>query len=190
MLLRHVQHDDLAALREGFEHLSPLSRYHRFNGVVRALSDDMLHFFVGADGTDHVAIVATSIPVAGAVPRGLGVARFIRDGHTSASAEFAITVADEMKHEGLGGILANALVRAARERGILHFRGIIAHDNRPIHLLLAELGPLNEDMEGPDSLFDVALASPASVRGSGASLAMVPGHALPTPNHDSRSSSE
>src|SRR6187402_2773053 len=90
VLLRHIRHDDLAALREGFEHLSPLSRYHRFNGVVRALSDEMLRFFVDADGTDHVAIVATSVPVAGEEPRGLGVARIIRDERDSAVAEFAI----------------------------------------------------------------------------------------------------
>lgn len=161
VLLRHICPDDLAALREGFERLSPLSRYHRFNGVLRELSPAMLHFLVNVDGVDHVAIVATVTPAPGAAPRGVGVARFIRDTHASASAEFAITVADEMQHKGLGGVLGRALVRGARERGILHFRGIIARDNRPIHLLLAELGPLHEEVEGPESLFDVTLPAAA-----------------------------
>ena len=156
VLLRHIRHEDLPALREGFAHLSPLSRYRRFNGVVRELSDTLLHFFVDVDGHDHVAIVATTVPDDGA-PRGLGVARFVRDGKDPSAAEFAITVADEVQHKGLGGILAKALARAARERGVRHFQGIIAHDNRPIHQLLAELGPVREDMEGPESLFDVTL---------------------------------
>jgi len=156
VVLRFIRHEDLAALKDGFSHLSQVSRYHRFNGQVKELSNQMLHFFVDVDGLDHVALVATTPPMIG-ISRGLAVARFIRDPKEPSAAEFAITVTDEMQHKGLGGVIAVALAHAASERGVRLFRGIMAYENTPIRRLLAELGPLTMETIGTECMFEVKL---------------------------------
>ncbi len=161
--LRFIRPDDADELRRGFERLSAESRYRRFLGALGHLTDENVRYLTNVDGQNHVAVVATR-PRADGSEEGLGVARFIRVVDEPTVAEAAITVVDAEQHKGIGRLLALALVDAARERGIAHFRGEILANNESVRQLLREAGA---DLQGTDDdhvEFDVALdrAAPAS----------------------------
>lgn len=154
--LRHIRPEDASELKRGLERLSPESRYRRFLGSVGVLSDELIHYLTNVDGHDHVAIVATRPRVDGGED-GLGVARFIRVEGEPTVAEPAITVLDDEQHKGIGHLLALTLARAARERGITHFRGEILADNGAIRDLLGNVGAEFRTTETGRVVFDVAL---------------------------------
>lgn len=155
--LRHVRPDDVTGFKHAFERLSASSRYTRFHGITKTLSDEMLHYLTNVNGRDHVAIVAVGRPPNESADIGLGVARFIRSEEDPSLAEPAITVIDAMQKKGLGRILAIALARAALERGIDRFRGQILADNVPVRRLLDEIGAVVHDDLSRDLVFDVSL---------------------------------
>ena len=74
--VRPVEPEDRAALAEGFERLSPESRYRRFFGPMPRLSDRDLDYLTRVDHHDHEALVA----VDALTGDGIGVARYVRDG--------------------------------------------------------------------------------------------------------------
>ena len=117
VLLRLVTADDKERLREGFERLSPESRYARFFAAKSRLTDDELEYLCNVDQQNHVAIGVVRI----ADGLGLAIARFVRLDDTNV-AEAAIAVADEAQGMGLGRLLFERLVTAATERGIERFR--------------------------------------------------------------------
>jgi GNAT superfamily N-acetyltransferase len=159
--LRHIRPDDAAELARGFARLSPESRYRRFFGGVNQLTDKILHYLTVVDGRDHVALVATRATDAGE-EIGLGVARFVRLAGEPTVAEAAITVVDEVQGRGLGRILSLTLARAARERGIEHFRGEILADNPSARQLLEEVGAVLRVEDEGRLVFDVALRDDAA----------------------------
>lgn len=159
--LRHIRPDDAAELKRGFDRLSPESRYRRFFGGVNVMTDKLLRYLTVVDGHDHVAIVASKRGPNGE-EIGCGVARFVRLAGEPTVAEAAIIVVDDMQHKGLGRLLALTLARAARERGVQHFRGEILSNNPSPRLLLEEVGA--EIREGDDGhyVFDIALGDEAA----------------------------
>jgi GNAT superfamily N-acetyltransferase len=165
--LRHIRPDDAAELARGFARLSPESRYRRFFGGVNVLTDKILRYLTVVDGHDHVALVATRVGDGpdGSGEVGLGVARFVRLTDEPTVAEAAITVVDEVQGRGLGGILALTLARAARERGIEHFRGEILADNPSARQLLEEVGAVMRVEDEGRLVFDVALRDDAAEPG-------------------------
>ncbi|MBX3232569.1 MAG: GNAT family N-acetyltransferase [Labilithrix sp.] len=166
--LRHIRPDDADELRRGFHRLSRASRYRRFQGVLNDLSGSMVHYLTHVDGRDHVAIVATRAADDGR-EIGLGVARFVRSTEDPTVAEVALTVVDEVQRRGLGRILAVAIARAARERGIHRLQGPILRDNVPIRLLLDEVGA--EVHHGPDgTVFEVSLDPAPETNGARARI--------------------
>ena len=143
------------------EELSSESRYRRFLGGVNQLSDGLVKYLTVVDGQDHVAIVATR-PRSDGTEEGVGVARFVRLRDAPTVAEAAITVIDGEQHKGIGWLLAVTLGRAARERGIAHFRGEILADNQAIRQLLGEVGAELHAVGDGCIVFDVALESGTS----------------------------
>jgi GNAT superfamily N-acetyltransferase len=153
--LRHIRPDDAPELARRFKDLSLASRHQRFFSSLAVLSDELLHYLTHVDGHDHVAIVATTRAPSGH-ELGVGVARFIRMATAPTVAEPAITVSDEYQGRGLGYLLALTLARAARERGVTHFRGPILADNTQVRQLLEELGAeLHRSEDG--LVFDIAI---------------------------------
>ena len=86
---------DGRALREGFRQLSPQSRRRRFLSAVGELDGSLLrHLVDGVDGVHHIALVLTVLPPDG--PEGpVGVARLVQNAADPATADIAVTVADE-----------------------------------------------------------------------------------------------
>jgi len=146
--LRVVRPSDSALLADGFQRLSPESRYRRFLGVKNALSPAEIRYFSDCDGIDHFAIGAVVARPDGS-EEGAGVARFVRVPDQPAAAEAAVTVVDGRQHNGLGYLLARRLISAAMERGIRELRFHVLRTNRPMLSIVSKLGPAAERRGDP-----------------------------------------
>jgi len=138
--LRLMRPSDKEMLREGFEHLSPESRYARFMAPKSRLSERELRYLTEVDGIDHFAM--------GAIRRrfvskdeGIGSARFVRLTGEPDTAEAAVTVLDEFQGKGLGSILLQRLIEAAWERDIRWFRNELLAENAASKRMIEALSP-------------------------------------------------
>jgi GNAT superfamily N-acetyltransferase len=112
--LRPIRPDDAERLVEFHNHLSPHSCYLRFFSFHPTLSPKEVERFTCVDYFDRLALVAE---VDGTL---IAVARFDRHEGTR-EAEVAFVVADDYQHHGIGSLLLDELVLAARERDITTF---------------------------------------------------------------------
>jgi acetyltransferase len=91
---------------------------------------------VQVDGECEVTLVATTLR--DGRESQIGVARFVREA-CGATAEIAVVVADAWQGRGLGRRLLDALIAAARRRGVRRLVGITLSDNvamiAPAHAL-------------------------------------------------------
>jgi len=132
VVIRPIEPGDRAGLVEGFERLSPESRYRRFFGPMTHLSERDLEYLTCVDHHDHEALVA----VEEGTGEGVGVARYVRTGPDV--AEPAIVVVDDWQGRGAGSRLLDALVDRAREEGIRRFEApVLAYNADAIHVLEA-----------------------------------------------------
>ena len=130
--IRPISVDDRQALAEGFERLSPESRYRRFFTPVTHLSDRELDYLTNIDHHDHEALVALN-PADG---RGVGIARYIRHPGDPHAAEVAVTIVDDWQGRGLGTELVTRLSGRARCEGICRFTALVAEDNTVVARML------------------------------------------------------
>ena len=145
--IRPIIPDDKTHLVEGFNRLSPESRYRRFLSPIAELTPDMLRELTEVDYVAHFAYIAFAIEGSG--EEGAGVARYVRAPDEPEVAEAAVTVVDEYQGRGLGTFLLQALGAVALENGIRRFRGYALETNRPIRELLEALGAdLHHDSPG------------------------------------------
>jgi GNAT superfamily N-acetyltransferase len=112
--LRPIRPDDAERLIAFHNHLSPRSCYLRFFSLHPTLSAREVERFTCVDYLDRLALVAE---IEGTL---IGVARYDRHEGT-VEAEIAFVVADEYQHHGIGSLLLDELVLAAREQGITTF---------------------------------------------------------------------
>jgi RimJ/RimL family protein N-acetyltransferase len=122
--LRPIDASDRELLAQGFERLSPQSRYRRFFSPVAHLSKRQLDYLTDVDHHDHEALVAVDPDKGGLV----GVARYVRT--EPGIAEPAIVVSDDWQGRGLGSLLLDALADRAREEGVECFVAPILAENR------------------------------------------------------------
>ena len=135
--IRPLRPDDKRLLVAGFERLSPESRYRRFLSATNRLSSDTLRYLTEIDHHDHEALVALASD-----GTWVGVARYVRSRTDPASAEAAVTVADDWHGRGLGTALTGLLARRAREEGIHRFTAVMLAENRDMFEVLQEVGPV------------------------------------------------
>lgn len=140
VLLRLVIPADRLLLQRGMDGFSPESRYHRFLGTKQELTTEELDYLTDIDGVDHFALGAVTTDAAGEA-QGVGVARFVRFGDETDSAEPTVAVVDAYQGRGLGSILFARLMAAARERGIRHFHGGMLAHNKVMRALLNRASP-------------------------------------------------
>jgi acetyltransferase len=80
----------------------------------------------------------------------IGVSRYITN-PDGTSCEFSLTVADEMKGQGLGTRLMLSIIEAARAKGLAEIIGLILADNAPMLKLMKGLGfAISAFPEDPD----------------------------------------
>lgn len=144
--MRPIEPVDKAAIREGFDHLSDESRYRRFMGGVKRLTDPILEALTEVDHDNHEAWVAYA-PYDRGTP-GVGVARYVRLKDEPDVAEPAVTVIDEYQGRGIGTMMMDVLARDAVAHGIKRFRAYVLVDNQPIIKILRRFGA-NMKIEEP-----------------------------------------
>jgi GNAT superfamily N-acetyltransferase len=137
-LIRPIVPSDRQRLNEGFESASPESIYMRFLTHRPRLSSSLLHYLTAVDHNRHEALIAVD-PESG---QSFGTTRYIRDENRPDTAEFAIGVGDRWMRIGLASALLTALVRRARETGVVRFIGLIHAENTAVkHLVRKVVGP-------------------------------------------------
>jgi GNAT superfamily N-acetyltransferase len=151
VVLRLMRPEDKELLVEGLARLSLQTRYRRFLEPKLNLSPAELKYLTEIDGVDHFAIGAV-LERPGQPETGLGIARFVRLPGEETVAEPAIVVVDEFQRRGLGGILLQRLVAAARERGIRAFRALVLAENAPIQALIRDHVPGAAQFIGEDGM--------------------------------------
>jgi len=137
--VRRVLPSDKPHFKSGIARLSRESRYFRFLSPKRDLSDSDLRYLTEFDGEDHYALCAYREREDGS-EEGIGVARFVRLPQAPDTAEVAITVIDSWQRRGVGHILYDRLVKAARVRGIRILRSEVHERNTGILRLLEATG--------------------------------------------------
>ena len=144
--IRPVRPDDCAGERDFLDRLSLDSRYLRFHKVVRAPSDRLVHFLTDIDYEKHMAYVCTAVNADR--EELVGEARYTvnPDGTT---CEFGVMIADAWHKTGIAGLLMEALICTARERGLAQMEGLVLRRNRAMLRFARALGfeivPIPED---------------------------------------------
>ena len=135
--IRPIRAEDEAAEREFFGALSDESRHARFMKFVHSLNEKLVHFFTHIDYRDHMAFVCEA-DIDGR-KRLVGEARYVANAGGE-SCEFGVVVADEWRKSGIAGLLMQALIAAARERGLRSMEGIVLRDNPAMLKFVRALG--------------------------------------------------
>jgi acetyltransferase len=135
--IRPVRPDDAQRMIAFLAGLSGESRYLRFQEWVGTPSEDMIHFLTDIDYDRHLALVC-AVPHDGGEQL-VGEARYVinADGN---SCEFSIAIADSWHKTGIAGLLMDALIRSARQRGLSRMEGIVLSSNAAMLRFARALG--------------------------------------------------
>jgi acetyltransferase len=153
LLVRPIRPEDAQRELAFVEGLSDQSRYLRFFGAQRTLSPKMLARLTQVDYDHELALIAVR-PIGEEI---VGVARYmpLADGK---SCEFAVTVADPLHGKGLGSLLMQRLVEAARDTGYETMIGEILGVNDKMLRLARAIGFTVEPHPQDRSVVEVRLA--------------------------------
>jgi acetyltransferase len=135
--LRPIAAADAPLEAEFVRQLSAESRYKRFMRTLGELPEEKLRYFTQVDGVQHVALVAT-VEREGRETL-IGVARYIVD-DAGEGCEFAVAVGDAWQGSGVAGLLMNALIAAARSRGLRRMEGSVLAANHRMLKFARQLG--------------------------------------------------
>ena len=135
IVLRPLHHGERSPVLEVFAGLSERSRRLRFLGSKPRLLEREVDWLVDVGCCGREAVVAIDQETGATV----GLARFVRD-VDAPEAEIAFEVVDEWQGRGIGKRLVAELRSLALEQGILRFRALIAHGNRPAFALVHGVG--------------------------------------------------
>jgi GNAT superfamily N-acetyltransferase len=135
IVLRPLHHGERKPVLEVFAGLSERSRRLRFLGSKPRLLERDVEWLADVGCCGREAVVAVDQATGATV----GLARFVRD-VDAPEAEIAFEVVDDWQGRGLGKRLVSELRALALGQGILRFRALIAHGNRPAFALVRGLG--------------------------------------------------
>ena len=135
--VRALRPDDRERLLEHFKGLSQQSRYYRFFGLKRSMTEAELVRLTQLDFVTHVGLVATLRDATG--EHFIGVARYIRAADPT-HAEISFAVLDEHQGRGIGSILLDHLSRIARASGIVELEADVLGDNNRMLEVFAKSG--------------------------------------------------
>jgi len=137
ILIRPLHSQDLELERRFIEGLSPVSRHFRFLESMKSPSEGLLIQLTVLDPATDAAYVAVIAEGSSELP--IGVGRFSA-GKDGKDCEFAVTVADEWQQKGLGTLLMEHLIAAARMRGLRTMHSSDAGDNELMRRFAAHMG--------------------------------------------------
>ncbi|WP_222266130.1 bifunctional acetate--CoA ligase family protein/GNAT family N-acetyltransferase [Modestobacter marinus] len=131
--LRPITPDDAEGIVGLMERSSDQTRYYRFFGPMRRLSDKDLHRFTHVDHDSRVAFVLLLGDEL------IGVGRYDRYPGTD-DAEVAFLIEDAHQRRGLGSVLLEHLAAAAQERGITRFVAEVLSQNMQMVRVFQDAG--------------------------------------------------
>jgi acetyltransferase len=137
VLVRPVRSRDAAVLQAYVRALSPNSRYNRFFGPVPELSPAELDRVLHLDGRNQLALVAQTC--------GSGASTVIAEaryalGPDRLDCEFALSVADDFRHKGLGTHLLAEIERRGRTLGARRLVGDVLRSNETMQAFARKAG--------------------------------------------------
>ncbi|MCW8827625.1 MAG: bifunctional acetate--CoA ligase family protein/GNAT family N-acetyltransferase [Gammaproteobacteria bacterium] len=135
--VRPIRPEDAEIEQSFVRKLSPQAKYFRFMQTLNELTPEMLVRFTQLDYNRELALIA--VQEKGGNEIELGVARYVMN-PDGKSCEFALVVADEWQHRGIGSQLMTHLMDAAQERGFNSMDGEILGDNKKMLELVKSLG--------------------------------------------------
>ena len=135
--IRPIRPEDAEIEQSFVRKLSPQSKYFRFMQSLNELTPEMLVRFTQLDYNRELALIAVQEKAGAEIE--LGVARYVMN-PDGKSCEFALVVADEWQHRGIGSQLMTHLMEAAQERGFSSMDGEILADNQKMLDLVRSLG--------------------------------------------------
>jgi acetyltransferase len=135
--VRAMRQADEAEILQAFDRLGADARYMRFMHTVREPNRERLRKVLASFPGNGFGIAAT-VPAADGYDI-VGTATFVV-GRDPAICEFAITTAADYGGAGLGRVLMNALIGAAKRRGLEEMEGFVLAANKPMLRLAARLG--------------------------------------------------
>jgi GNAT superfamily N-acetyltransferase len=135
--IRAIRPDDRARLRDHFNGLSARTRYFRFFGHKRRLTNEDLTRFTELDFTRHIGLAGTLWQDGS--EHFVGVGRYVRNAGLS-RAEIALAVLDEYQGTGIGPLLIRYLGRIALENRITQFEADVRGDNSRMLAVLRKSG--------------------------------------------------
>jgi len=138
LTLRPIRPSDADRLVEMVDRCRPEDIRLRFDGGMLHLHPDLAIRLSQIDYDRHMALVAEA--AGGDL---LGVGRLVEDPEGQ-SAEFALMVRSDRQHNGLGGLLLQAVLDYAAARGLGQVWGQVARANRPMLELATALGFVSE----------------------------------------------
>jgi GNAT superfamily N-acetyltransferase len=157
--IRPIAPKDKERISEGWKHLSASTRYLRFLHPKANLSKWELAYLTEIDYVNHFAWGVELVDDPGHL--GIGIARYIRDTTDPTVAEVAITVVDEYQKLGLGRLLLQAIVEAARDNGIDRFRAEVSASNAQVITSLTRLGATSTRIESSAISLEMELPAEA-----------------------------
>ncbi|MGB3917012.1 bifunctional acetate--CoA ligase family protein/GNAT family N-acetyltransferase [Thiothrix litoralis] len=137
IIIRPIRPEDAEMEQEFVRNLSKESRYMRFMQALRELTPDMLVRLTQIDYDREMAFLALTRQDGKEVE--MGVARYAINPDKS-SCEFALVIADEWQNRGLGGVMMQTLIDAARAKGLRTIEGEVLPHNNGMLKLMQRLG--------------------------------------------------
>ena len=128
VLVRPVLPSDAPLHRAFVRSLSTATRRNRFHGGVTDLPDAVLRYLTEVDYVTHLALVGEVDDASGT--RQVAEARWVRRSDEPDCADFAIAIADDHQHGGLGNFMLDQLQRSAAAKGIRRLSGDVLHNNQ------------------------------------------------------------
>lgn len=138
LVMRPIRPEDEALHREFLEACSPEDLRMRFFQAPHALTHDDLARMTQIDYEREMALLIVDEQAPGC-PTTLAVGRLVRD-PDNVDAEFALLVRSDLKGQGLGRLLMQALLDYAASRGTQRLVGHVLRENRAMLNLLKPMG--------------------------------------------------
>lgn len=135
--VRPIRTDDAPLVREFLNELSGESKYMRFQKWVHAPSEKLIHFLTDVDYDLHMALVCTARH--DNREEIVGEARYVSE-LSGGTCELGIVVADAWHKSGVAGVLMEALIHAAKERGLARMEGFVLSSNAEMLRFVRALG--------------------------------------------------
>jgi acetyltransferase len=135
--IRPIRAEDAPLERAFVQRLSGETRYLRFQKWVQSPSDRLIHFLTEVDYDRHLALVCAFEGESG--EEVVGEARYVANAGGE-SCELGIVIADAWQKSGIAGLLMNALLDAARARGLKSMEGVVFSTNRDMLRFVRALG--------------------------------------------------